>query len=203
MRTVRDFNGEYAYGCWRREEAAVAPVRETLVRNAVFYALLLGVVIFAFVRSSGDGGAGKRFGPLAYNTVLTSSMASVYPVGSLVVSWTVKEGEAVSAGLEGGDDIVFTRGDGTVVVHRIIEVLEDYGDDGRRGFRTQGVNNTAADPDITDERNVVGRVVWSVPYAGAALAFIAGHIAGVVAAVILFSAVFSLWKAATKKETSE
>jgi len=184
-RNILDFNAEYTYKQWRAEEEAAAhPRKGAAVRTAIFYALLVGMVLFAFIYSGSEQGAGKKFGPFAYNTILSSSMKSVYPKGSLVVSWAVKPDEPLAAGLNNGDDIVFAREDGTVIAHRIIEVMEDYEDSGQRAFRTQGTDNPEPDPWITGEVNVVGKVVWHMPVAGDVLAFIAENIFWVLGGIL-------------------
>ena len=140
MRTVNDFNREYLYRCWCEEVlAAGQPKRGAAIKNAVFYGLLVIMVLLAFVYSGRDQ-AGKAFGPFAYNTVLTTSMQDVYPQGSLITSWAIKPDEPLKTGLDGGTDIVFLQDEETkrVVVHRVIEVIEDYEGAGVRAFRTQG-----------------------------------------------------------------
>lgn len=197
-KSLIDFNREYDYKCYLEEtQAAKISTKKSIIKSTVFYAVLIIAVMSSFLYS-GSKDAGKRFGPFAYNTVLTPSMNSVYPKGSLVTSWAVKPGEALKAGLSNGTDIVFTREDGTVIVHRIIEIMENYEDSGQRAFHTQGVDNPTPDNWITYEGNVIGRVTWHVPYAGDILAFIAAKIlwfiigiAGLFALSALLRIVFS------------
>ena len=184
-------------------EAEMELLQGTKIKNVIFYSILLIMVILAFFYS-GNKNPGKKFGPLAYNTVLTTSMNSVYPKGSLIASWTIKSGESLKAGLENGTDIVFLKDKkGTLVVHRIIEIMEDYEDSGQRAFRTQGVNNPAPDPWVTYEGNVVGRVIWHIPYAGNVLAQISKNIILVVVVIAAVSIIITLLKFAVKKEIAE
>ena len=200
MRTINDFNREYEYQSWLHEvEAANRPRRSTAIQNAIFYSILLMLVTLVFLRA-GSSGFGKRIGPFAYNTVLTASMNSVYRQGSLIVSWAVKPDEPLTAGLQNGTDIVFTTESGTAVVHRIIDIFENYEDSGQRAFRTQGVDNPAPDAWITYEGNVIGRVIWHLPYAGSALALIADNFILTAAAVVIIFTVITLLKSATKKK---
>jgi signal peptidase len=200
VRTANDFNKEYLYGVWRAElEAANQPRKGQAVRNAVFYAALLGMVLFAFFYS-GEENTGKSFGPFAYSRVLTGSMQSVYPKGSLITSWAVKPDEPLKAGLADGTDIVFTKEDGTTVVHRVIEIFDDYEDTGMRAFRTQGVDNPEPDAWITGEINVIGRVTWHVPYVGDALAFVAENIVWVAAILVVLFVIGTMLSFALRKE---
>lgn len=205
-RTANDFNNEYCYRLWREEtEAAKQPQKGAALKSAIFYAALIGMVLFAFFYSGGEN-TGKSFGPFAYSRVLTGSMQSVYPQGSLITSWAIKPDEPLKAGLEDGTDIVFvvkneSTGQEKVVVHRIIEIYEDYEDTGVRGFLTQGIENPAPDPwGVTSEVNVIGRVTWHVPYVGDAMAFLAENIIWVVAIIVALLVIGTMMRFAFKKE---
>jgi len=192
VKSLVEFNREYAYKCFLEEKTLKTPKKGSLIKSMIFYSMLIIIVAFAvFWSNSSD--AGKRFGSFAYNTVLTSSMQSVYPQGSLVTSWAVKPGEQLKAGLADGDDIVFVTETGKMIVHRIIEIMGNYEDSGMRAFRTQGVENSAPDSFVTYEGNVIGRVVWHVPYVGGILAIISENIflfiAGITAVCIVISLV--------------
>lgn len=65
---------------------------------------------------------------------------------------------------EEGDIITFHSGS-SLTTHRIISVTDD-------GYMTQGDANNSADLNIVPENAVVGRVVWSIPHVGSALAFL-------------------------------
>ncbi|MCL2654687.1 MAG: signal peptidase I [Coriobacteriia bacterium] len=201
LRTVNDFNKEYLYHYWLKEseEAARPNTKARIIRSAIFYSVIVLLVVLAFFYS-GNKNPSKRFGPFAYNTILTTSMQSVYPQGSLVTSWAIKPAEAVKAGLADGTDIVYTRQDGTVVCHRIVEVLDDYEDSGQRAFRTQGVDNPQPDPWITYEGNVIGRVTWHVPYVGAALLFVATNLLWIIVLLVVISVIITLLKITFAKE---
>lgn len=87
--------------------------------------------------------------------VLTRSMHSVIPQGSLIVIR-----EAAESDLSVGDDITFMTGPSTSVTHRIIEVHPDYNGTGSIAFTTKGVDNAEPDADVVMEDNVVGKVVF-------------------------------------------
>jgi signal peptidase I, archaeal type len=199
-RTINDFNREYLYKTWVEEtEENRRPKRGSAIKSIAFYGALIAMILLAFFYSGSRDGA-KRFGPFSYNTVLTGSMQSVYPQGSLITSWEIKKGEPLKAGLENGDDIVFVRENGDVIVHRIIEIIDNYEDTGQRAFITQGVNNSAPDNWITFEGNVIGRVTWHVPYVGNILQMISQNILIFIGIIVLITVILTLWKSVFKKE---
>lgn len=63
-----------------------------------------------------------------------------------------------------GDIITFQSGD-SLTTHRIVEVTDT-------GYVTKGDANNAPDPDVVQSDAVTGRVIWAIPYAGSALAFL-------------------------------
>ena len=202
IRNINDFNREYMYRIWSGEiETSKEPHKKSAVKNVIFYSVLLAAVALAFFYS-GSKEPGKRFGPFTYNTVLTESMNSVSPKGSLITSWAIRPDEPLEAGLETGTDIVFLKEDGTVIVHRIIEIIEDYEDSGQRAFRTQGVDNPAPDSWITYEGNVLGRVTWHLPYAGDILLVIAENILWVVLITVALAFILTLFQTAFRKKGS-
>jgi len=194
------FNREYDYKCFLDErEAAKETPKGSTARSTIFYGVLVIAVAVAFFYRSGDN-SGQSFGPFAYNTVLTTSMKSVYPKGSLVTSWAVKPGEPVQAGLDKGTDIVLIREDGMVIVHRIIEIMDNYEDSGQRAFRTQGVDNPTQDDWVTYEGNVIGRVTWHAPYLGELLAYIAEKFVWILVVLAAVFALLTLLKIVFRKE---
>lgn len=87
---------------------------------------------------------------------MTSSMEPELPVGSLVfVQPTAYEEIHI------GDDITFVRDQNlTLVTHRVIEK-----DDKTQFITTQGIANNSADAPV-NYQNVVGKVVFHIPYIG-------------------------------------
>ena len=198
-KTLTQVNRDYGYHCYLEESKAKPNSKGAIIKSAIFYSVLIIAVIFAFVWS-GDDNSGKRFGPFSYNTVLSDSMTSVYPRGSLVASWAVKPDEPLKAGLADGNDIVFSMKDGKTVVHRIIEIIDNYEDSGQRAFVTQGVNNSRPDDEMVFEGNVIGRVTWHIPYVGSILAFIADNLLWFAAGIVGLFALSSLLRIVFKKE---
>lgn len=200
VRTINDFNREYMYSLWKDEvKAAEKTGQGSFIRDAAFYVILTSLVMLAFFYN-GNREPGKRFGPFSYNTVLTNSMQSVYPQGSLITSWAVKPAEPLNAGLENGTDIVFIRDNGDVVVHRIIEIIDNYEDSGQRAFKTQGVDNPAPDSWTTYEGNVIGRVTWHVPYVGNFFSMIAENLLWIILFLVIIFAIITLLKIVFEKE---
>ena len=90
-----------------------------------------------------------------YN-IETQSMAPDYPSGTLIY---VKETDFEK--LEPGDVITYVNPDGNAVTHRITEIdIED------RSLRTKGDANEFEDIMSVTEENIVGKVVFKVPYVG-------------------------------------
>lgn len=99
------------------------------------------------------------------NAVLSGSMEPSLQVGSLVVSRPV-DPETVLI----GDIITFRldRTDVTLVTHRV----NDIGHSSPLYFETKGDANESPDPFTVPARNLVGKIVLHIPYAGYATEFL-------------------------------
>lgn len=84
--------------------------------------------------------------------VLSGSMEPVIPVGSVVL--TDQSRTAVSAG-----DIAAFSKNGQTVTHRIIKETEG-------GFITKGDANQEEDTGVTAPENIIGTVVFCIPFLG-------------------------------------
>ena len=98
--------------------------------------------------------------------VLSGSMEPTIPVGSLVF---VKPAATYNV----GDVITFTSGSfrdesGKIVpvTHRIIEIKNEGSE---ISYATKGDANDSSDPNTTSEKNVLGKVFLTIPYAGYAV----------------------------------
>lgn len=139
----------------------------SVLGNVAFYAVLVLLVVGAFLFKSHSSGAPFTFAGHAAFTVLTSSMEDTYPKGSLVVT------KAVDAnGLQIGDDITFMISESSSVTHRIVGIIEDYQGTGQRAFETQGTMNENPDKEPAIAANVVGKVIFCSVVLGQAAAFI-------------------------------
>lgn len=141
--------------------------------------LLLAAVILACIGMF----VAPRFG-WNFNAVYGASMEPAIKLGSLAVMQPV-DPETVKV----GDIIKYAQPRDTSirVTHRVIQVVQ--GND-HLLFRTQGDANEAPDPYAVPAANVVGRVWFSVPYAGYAMDYIKtplgfGLLIGIPAALIV------------------
>jgi signal peptidase I len=129
------------------------------------------MVIFAVYYSNSTSGKPVVLLGFSAMNVLSPSMESVYPVGSVVI---VRKVDAKS--LEVGNDITYMKDPTTTVTHRIQEIIEDYEGSGARGFRTYGVDNTSPDAEVVHATNIVGKVVANIPKAGLIVEYISDNI---------------------------
>lgn len=107
---------------------------------------------------------GGRLLGLKNYIVLSGSMEPAYHIGSLVYVDPV-EADA----LEEGDVITFLLTGDTMATHRIVEVIGS-GEDVQ--FRTKGDANDTEDGSLVRASDVIGKVIFSIPYLGFAASFI-------------------------------
>ena len=144
--------------------------KAAVIADIVFY-MAIGLVLLIAISSGSSGGAPRSIMGYSYFTVLTSSMQKEIPKGSLILVRQVEPQK-----LEVGNNITFMRDASTSVTHKIVGIYENYQGSGGRGFQTQGVNNANPDREIVYENNVVGKVLFGVPMAGAVLSGLAANI---------------------------
>ena len=137
--------------------------KSSRIADVIFYIFLIGMVTMTVVILRGRNG---RLGVGGYHVfeVLSSSMESVYPRGSIIIAKETPEED-----LKVGDDIAFVRSDNHVITHRIIEIHDNYEGSAQRGFVTQGVENAAPDEEIVIYDNIVGKVEGVIAHVGAIL----------------------------------
>ena len=131
------------------------------ISNVIFYALMLLLVVTAFLFAQ-DGHL--QTGKFQLYYVMTTSMDSVYPKGSLLLVRAVDPND-----LRVGNDITFYRDATTTITHRIVEIHENNNDTLQRVFRTKGVDNPSPDSQYVPASAVAGKVVLFVPQLGALL----------------------------------
>ena len=109
--------------------------------------------------------------------VQSGSMEPRIPVGSLAVA----DMHCGYGSIEKGDIIIFQAGEGRVM-HRVYAVTEE-------GLETKGDANEVTDGITTTRENLVGRVVFHVPYLGSMADGIRRvfPVAGAVLVYLLFS----------------
>lgn len=163
-----------------------------------FYSMLILLVLGAFlIRSSSNGRPISIAGYSAF-TVLTSSMESEIPKGSLVISKTV-EPET----LQIGDDITFMSGPTSTITHRIIGITEKYLDTNERAFETQGIMNSYPDKNPVPAVNVVGKVVYHNKVIGDIATFVSGNWPFVVFVLVVSIALFTILKRVFREDTPD
>ena len=104
---------------------------------------------------------GVRIFGLTPYTVLSGSMEPTYHVGSLIYVKKVSPYE-----LRVDDPITYVIEGGTIVTHRIIEIIPDEDDPTVIRFRTKGDNNNTPDGDPVHSNNIIGKPVFTIPVLG-------------------------------------
>ncbi len=174
------------------EAVAEAPQKKKYawIGEVVFYLFLVLLIASAVLIKSNSGGRPITIAGYSAFTVLTSSMESEYPRGSLVVTKDVDPNSLII-----GDDITFMVSETTSVTHRIIGIQENFQSTGQRGFETKGVMNPEPDKEIVAATNVVGKVVYSSKVIGIIGSFISKNWPFLAfAAVIIFGlSMFLKW----------
>ena len=129
------------------------------VSDWIFCFAIIVLVLSAFLVTR-DGPT--MIGGYQAASILSSSMESVYPKGSLVVIKEIDPDELII-----GNDISFHSASYTMpVTHRIVDIRENYNDAGERVFITRGVNNPNIDQSAVREQDIIGKIVFFVPKVG-------------------------------------
>ena len=136
-------------------------VRVRKAFNIVTTSLLVLVAVLAIAL------VGVRLFGIAPYTVLSGSMEPNYHVGSLIYVKPVDTNT-----LQVGDPITYIIAGDTVVTHRIVEIIPDYGEDGSPGFKTKGDANQVEDGTPVHARNVLGKPIFTIPLLGYVAYFI-------------------------------
>lgn len=115
-------------------------------------------------------------------SVLSGSMESVYPTGSLIY---VKKVDP--AKLKEQDIITFKIKGGVITTHRIIELVSDKDDPDTIKFRTKGDENEIADGGLVSFDEVIGKPAFCIPLLGYLATFISQPVGRIVAIVAVIS----------------
>jgi len=192
VKTLEQLTAEYN----EENPSALRPEKKKrfgISKKAIFV-LLFGALVFALLAAvflSGNSNDKYNFMGYSWFTVVSESMQSEIPYGSLVIVQKTDEGE-----IKIGDDITFIRkADETAVTHRVINIYEKYGEQGDRGFQTWGIDNAEPDHEIIHSGDIVGVVKFIIPGLGNVLHQIA-VIIGVF--LVLFGGIIII-SVATKK----
>lgn len=139
--------------------------------------ILVGLVIFFAIAVVGV----RIFGIQPF-AVLSGSMEPAYHTGAVIYVQDIDPNS-----LEVGDVITFWVTEEAVATHRIIEVL---GQEDSLQFRTKGDANEIPDGNLVLQENVIGKVIFTLPYFGYLVQFIQGKTGHY--ALIFFSAFLML-----------
>lgn len=118
-------------------------------------ALLVIVVLLSFLLYGL-----QLFGIKAYS-VLSPSMQSAYPVGSLIY---VKQVDTNS--LKINDPITFYLEGKVVATHRIVELVPDEDNPNKILFRTKGDENEEPDKKLVAPEKIIGKPFFCIPFLG-------------------------------------
>ncbi len=141
----------------KKEKAKARPLK--IVSLAFFYSFIIFLVFIlaSILLAKSSGEVPSIFGYQLYR-VESGSMSPTLDIGSVILT---KEPEDVYA-LEVGDVVTFKTTSGSIVTHRIIEVITD--EMGNIEYRTKGDNpNNSADIDLLDPENVLAIFVFRIP----------------------------------------
>lgn len=93
-------------------------------------------------------------GDTHYLVVRTGSMEPTIPAGSVVVIKPVDPNK-----LQRDEIICFKRSELQLITHRIIDITDE-------GFRTKGDANKVPDNSIVEKKDIIGKVIFTIPYLG-------------------------------------
>ncbi len=134
----------------------------TLIRRAIDVALaaLVAVVLILALATHLAPELGSRL-----FAIRSGSMAPEVPIGALIVTSSVAP-EALAI----GDIVTVGMANGTVLTHRIAEVVQQ---DDARMLRLKGDANPTADPMLVETDRVIGEMTLALPALGYLLAMLA------------------------------
>lgn len=150
----------------RKRQKHSAAESGSLAGDIVYYVSLV-ILVVAIIFWGTRGSDVKMIGGYSAMTVLTSSMQSEIPQGSLVINRLTNPED-----LSVGDDITYMAASGVTITHRIIAVIEKYELTGQRAFITQGIENPLPDSEPVQAGTVVGKVVFHNHVLGIIITFI-------------------------------
>ncbi|EGT3617550.1 signal peptidase I, partial [Clostridium perfringens] len=111
-------------------------------------------------------------------SILSGSMEPNIRTGDLAIVKSAEMDEVVSG------DIITFKYEGNIVTHRIVEKTEE-------GFITKGDNNNAEDTEIVREEDLIGKVLFNIPFLGYVTVFLSKPI--VISGLMILIAISILW----------
>ena len=133
-------------------------------------------------------------------TVLTGSMRSEIPEGSLIITKYTDPNQ-----IQVGDDITYLREDLSTVTHRVVEIYENYNNSGVRGFRTKGIDNPMVDTFIIHPNNILGVVVFHVAGVGSFLVYVQQNpllivLIGIILIALVYTIRYICWNRKSRRK---
>ena len=131
--------------------------------NILFYGFLTILILFLLLGFfANKSGSGISVGGYRIYDILTGSMSPTIKPGSLVFVKETLPNEVKK------NDVITFRSDITnnVTTHRAIDIVNS---DGKTEFITKGDANNTQDPVSLDEKLLVGKVIFQIPYLGGIL----------------------------------
>lgn len=124
-------------------------------------------------------------GGLEYRAIISGSMEPDIPVGSLVIIAKIKD-----AKVEIGDVITFAAAGDKTVTHKVVGY-----DLSKDAVITHGIANADGVNEITPYKNIIGKVVFTIPWIGKAFLFVSSSRGKVItitaiAALYILSVIF-------------
>ena len=154
----------------------------SVIGNCIFYLFIIAVIAVCAISITG-GKEGKHPSILGYSSyyILTGSMEPNINPGSLVV---VKNG--TDQDIKAGDVITFQgkEDNNIIVTHRVKQVIN-----GGKEFITKGDNNNTVDPVAIERNQVIGKVMFHIPYLGKVSQFVQKNL---VVIIIIILAAFGI-----------
>jgi len=183
-----------------KKDILIREIRD-LWNNGVFRTLIYFGLILFFVYAFQEALILALRTPYPLQTPISGSMEPTLKVGDLLIVQGVSA-ESIAAGPKPyGDIIVFKKPSkpDELIVHRAIEKFKI---DSKWYFRTQGDNNPSLDPWTVSEDQIVGKVIYSIPFLGYIKIYL-GTPQGIVINIILILALLLLENLASSKSMKE
>lgn len=128
--------------------------------NVLFYGILVILIVFLLIGFvSKRSGNGLSIGGYKAFDILTGSMSPTIKPGSLVVVKEINPKDIKK------NDVITFKSDITnnITTHRVINISKV---NGNLEFTTKGDANNSPDPVELDGSNIIGKVMFQIPYVG-------------------------------------
>lgn len=135
--------------------------------SKIFFAILVFLclfIIYYIVSVKVYRNTGYKYRPfISLHNISTKSMEPNYNVNDVVIDYIEKNPSNIKV----GDVITFlptNYSDTSITItHRVVEVIED---NGVYFYKTKGDNNSEIDNDLVCFDNILGKVIFKIPFVG-------------------------------------